>query len=351
MITIKEIAKRANVSIGTVDRVIHNRGRFSQATQKKVKKLIEETGYKTNILASHLVKPKIHNFGVIMPYPYQNDKYWQLSKSGMDMAQESLAHFKINLEYYYYDRYLNNSFIQAYKKAIEDNNDCLLIAPVISHLAEKLLIDCSSEKPFALFNSDIPGCSSKVSFVGQDSYGGGLTAGRLMSILIQDKGKLAVIEATPPDYHLSLRASGFEDYFKEKKNVELIKYYLPNNEEFNAFDQLTKRMMDENNDLKGIFVPNSSTYKFAEAVKNMNLGRKVFIIGYDLINENMKCLKEGLIDFIINQQPLRQGYESVLALYRKVVLKLDVVKEKLLPIEIVTIENLDSYIKDYNKSL
>ena len=37
--TINEIAEKANVSIGTVDRVIHNRGRVAPATVKKVKKI------------------------------------------------------------------------------------------------------------------------------------------------------------------------------------------------------------------------------------------------------------------------------------------------------------------------
>ena len=38
MATIKEIAKRANVSIGTVDRVLHNRGRVSKETKEKISK-------------------------------------------------------------------------------------------------------------------------------------------------------------------------------------------------------------------------------------------------------------------------------------------------------------------------
>ena len=110
-------------------------------------------------------------------------------------------------------------------------------------------------------------------------------------------------------------------------------------------------MLDENEDSGGIFVPNASTHYFADVIDKMKLGRKVYIIGYNLIKENIKRLKEGLIDFIINQQPLRQGYESVLTMYRRVVLKQDVPKAKMLPIEIVTTENLDSYIEDYSRSL
>ena len=37
--TIKDIARMAGVSAGTVDRVMHNRGEVSEATLKKVQKV------------------------------------------------------------------------------------------------------------------------------------------------------------------------------------------------------------------------------------------------------------------------------------------------------------------------
>ncbi len=43
---IKELAKLADVSIGTVDRVLHNRKGVSPETKKRVLKIIEESGYK-----------------------------------------------------------------------------------------------------------------------------------------------------------------------------------------------------------------------------------------------------------------------------------------------------------------
>ena len=45
MITIKEIAAEAGVSLGTVDRVLHNRGRVSQETIALVRRIAEENGY------------------------------------------------------------------------------------------------------------------------------------------------------------------------------------------------------------------------------------------------------------------------------------------------------------------
>jgi len=40
-VRIKDIAEIAQVSIGTVDRVIHNRGEVSQVTRERIQKLLK----------------------------------------------------------------------------------------------------------------------------------------------------------------------------------------------------------------------------------------------------------------------------------------------------------------------
>ena len=64
MATIKEIAELAKVSIGTVDRVIHNRGRVSKETEKKIKAIIDELNYQPNFFAKNLKLSKEFNFNL-----------------------------------------------------------------------------------------------------------------------------------------------------------------------------------------------------------------------------------------------------------------------------------------------
>ena len=66
-LTIKDIAKLADVSVATVSRVINNNGRFSEETRKKVLDIIEETGYKTNYMAKSLRTNKSYTIGFIVP--------------------------------------------------------------------------------------------------------------------------------------------------------------------------------------------------------------------------------------------------------------------------------------------
>lgn len=53
-IRIVDIAKMAGVSVGTVDRVIHNRGRVSEENRKKVQTILEMVHYQPNLMARSL---------------------------------------------------------------------------------------------------------------------------------------------------------------------------------------------------------------------------------------------------------------------------------------------------------
>lgn len=53
-IRIIDIAEMAGVSVGTVDRVIHNRGRVSEENEKKVRAILEKANYQPNLMARSL---------------------------------------------------------------------------------------------------------------------------------------------------------------------------------------------------------------------------------------------------------------------------------------------------------
>lgn len=57
-IRIVDIAKMAGVSVGTVDRVIHNRGRVSEENRKKVQAILEMVHYQPNLMARSLAASK-----------------------------------------------------------------------------------------------------------------------------------------------------------------------------------------------------------------------------------------------------------------------------------------------------
>lgn len=66
--TIKDVAKKANVSIATVSRILNDQPGYSLKTKKKVLQVIEELGYHPNAVARGLINKKTHTIGVLFPY-------------------------------------------------------------------------------------------------------------------------------------------------------------------------------------------------------------------------------------------------------------------------------------------
>ncbi len=66
-VTIKDVAKKANVSISTVSRVINNSKPVSDDIKKRVLDVIRDTGYSPNPVARSLVMKKSRTIGIIVP--------------------------------------------------------------------------------------------------------------------------------------------------------------------------------------------------------------------------------------------------------------------------------------------
>lgn len=66
-IRLTDIARLANVSVGTVDRVIHNRGRVSEENIRRVKEIMEQVGYRPNLIARSLAVKKPCHLVVLIP--------------------------------------------------------------------------------------------------------------------------------------------------------------------------------------------------------------------------------------------------------------------------------------------
>ncbi|GAA0342825.1 catabolite control protein A [Oceanobacillus oncorhynchi subsp. oncorhynchi] len=85
-ITIKDVAKKANVSIATVSRILNNKPGYTKETESKVLKVIEELGYHPNGLARGLINKRTHTIGVLVP------KISSMLISGFLTGIEAAAH-------------------------------------------------------------------------------------------------------------------------------------------------------------------------------------------------------------------------------------------------------------------
>ena len=91
-IRIKDIAERAGVSVGTVDRVLHKRPNVSPKALEKVNKALEEMDYKPNMYASALAYNKRYTFYFLIP-KHASEAYWEEIEEGAQAACERRSDF------------------------------------------------------------------------------------------------------------------------------------------------------------------------------------------------------------------------------------------------------------------
>ncbi|MGN7382425.1 Catabolite control protein [Chlamydia abortus] len=85
MISIKDVAKHAGVSVATVSRVLNNSGYVGQDTRIKVEKAIKELNYKPNEVARSLFKKQSSAIGLIVP-DITNPFFPELARAVEDTA-------------------------------------------------------------------------------------------------------------------------------------------------------------------------------------------------------------------------------------------------------------------------
>lgn len=102
-ITIKDVAEAAGVSTQTVSRVINNRPDVAPATRRRVLALIEEMGYRPNMLARSLSQQRSYSLGVVIaglkyvgPSRTIHGITSQAEKLGYMLVLKELRHFEFN---------------------------------------------------------------------------------------------------------------------------------------------------------------------------------------------------------------------------------------------------------------
>lgn len=332
--TMKDVAREAGVSIGTVDRVLHRRGRFSKATAEKVLEAARRLRFQPNLAASNLKRAQLHTILVILPHPEQDGGFWELVVTGINRAVQELANHYVRVRFAHYDRFVPESFAEIAAKITGDHEELagLILAPTLQ-TASAALARRVTPIPVVVLDGELPGVELLCS-ISQESYEGGLLAAKLLHLMV-GRGRFASVVVGKDDYHLLRRRAGFEDYFEGVATTERIEAVS----DTQLREALRDRIFHEPS-VDGLFVANAAAHVVVDTYRDSPKLSLPPILGYDLIAENEACLKSGSLSFAINQQPENQGYQAVYALYRHVVLNEPVENQIRIPVDLVTRETL-----------
>lgn len=95
-VTIKEVAKEANVSPSTVSRVISNSSQISEETKERVREAINRLKYRPNAIARSLANKKSRILGVVLP----NEAQDLITNTFFIQAMKGMSRYAQNKRYY-----------------------------------------------------------------------------------------------------------------------------------------------------------------------------------------------------------------------------------------------------------
>ncbi|MDR2811340.1 MAG: LacI family DNA-binding transcriptional regulator [Tannerellaceae bacterium] len=343
---IKDIATLAGVSTGTVDRILHKRGRVSAEAQEKVDEILKEINYQPNLIARSLALKKKYNFIILTPQPVKGE-YWGKLAEGVDKAEQELACYNISVQRFYFDQYDEQSFDAAVSLVTQTDCQGVIVATLFRDSVVKLGTHLDTiHVPYVLIDAYVENTHC-VAYYGTHSYDSGYIAGRLLFEQIQIDSDVVVFYFNRKGSHHSTqvarREEGFYDYFRHRHHRGHIYTLQMRAEENSDNDAVLTAFFKANPQVKAGIIFNSRAYLVGKYLEKWNRAKDFKLIGYDVLDDNIHFLQNGLITHLIAQRPEVQGLNAVKVLFRHLIMKEEVEQVNYMPIDILTKENIVYY--------
>jgi ribose transport system substrate-binding protein len=169
-----------------------------------------------------------------------------------------------------------------------------------------------ANKPVVIIDSRLQG-DNFVSYVATDNYRGGVLAAERLSELLNGRGKIFMIRYQEGSASTMEREQGFLDTMKAKSpDVQFLVQDQYTGATTETAYQLVENLLSRFPDVEGIFCPNeSSTFGALRALQEAHLAGKVKFVGFDSSPKLVQALRDGQLQGLILQNPVKMGYLGV----------------------------------------
>ncbi len=342
-ITTSEIAKRAGVSRGTVDRILHNRGKVSPESRAAIEAVLDQVGYQFNLHTSAVSLNKTYRIVVTIPQAVQGE-YWGLIKEGIESAANEYYDISLDIRYCLFNQFEAESCEAVYSELLSLSPDGVVIGPVFVDYTVKLCQELDNQGiPYVFVDNFIRDTNPLTSF-GTDQFTCGKVIGRLLLSSIPAGSSIAVMDidrkGNRSKDNFSARKEGLMGYAQQKMAPGAQIHQSIFSGEAALGEKQVMDFLKEHPDVKGIAVLNSRGYLIADILQKNNIP-DVHVVSMDLTADNIRCLKNGSIAALVCQRPQHQSFLAVEAIIRYLLYKNSAIEQvNYLPMDIVFQENL-----------
>ena len=316
--TIKDVAREAGVSIGTVDRVLHDRGRVSDVNKKAVLAAVEKLHYSPSQIARALVNRK-SNLRIGITYPKVDNDFWSEIPVGIELAKNKLLPFGVELIIDYTETYDVHDQIASIDKLIEKGVGGILLTSVDDSSADQIERHIPKNVPYATVVNPAASVSRCAFHMGPDDFLLGNLAARLISLFC---GETCNIVLLAPNYKFNgtqRRIAGvLSKINQDLPGLNLLKVIpvsgvTDENIRANLY-AATVDTLEIFPSLDAIYVSNGFFDQAALAIRDHTPSSKVKVFGHEYTSALPELIQQGIVGATIYQKPAEEWYRAVVML-------------------------------------
>ncbi len=188
-------------------------------------------------------------------------------------------------------------------------DETALVPPVQEALRQKV--------PVVIFDSGLKS-NDYVSFVATDNTKGGQLGGQRLAESIGKKGKVILLRYAEGHDSTGKREEGFLEAMKQYPGIDVVSSNQYGGADVEGAYKKAEALLstykkpDGSLGVDGIFTPNESvSFAMLRVLQDNGWAGKVKFVGFDASPNLVKGLREGGLDAIVVQDPVRMGYTAV----------------------------------------
>lgn len=337
MATIKQIAKLAGVSIGTVDRVLHERGGLDPNTKARVQAAIKELGYVPNQTAQSLAvyKKRLHILCIIIESPVA--PFFHVVNKAIRRKADSLNQAGVRVTLVNIMDLLGAVSVDGGQRSetavglMQDQFLQLLgdvnavVYPNVAYSLGEWGTEIFKQRnlPWICYNSGSED-EGMLAFVGADYEKSGRIAMGLTALLAGIHANVLVLSiGIDCTESYMKRMQGYCREGKQKYPGIRIADILEIPIESEKQEEILKNTFEAHPEIDMVYIINPADYAICDRIRNLErsgcVRNNIPVITYDLTEESTERLKNGSITAVVTQQPEKQGELALDLMYKYLV--------------------------------
>ncbi|WP_027797579.1 LacI family DNA-binding transcriptional regulator [Paraburkholderia acidipaludis] len=303
--TMEDVAKAADVSYATVERVLNGRGGVSREKEARVL----EAARKLKIdRALHEVSVRWLRVAIVTQKP--TSPYYVALRQGFELAQKSFEAYRVLCSVTFFDDLEPQSIANVIGR-VAQKADAMIVVAYEHPMVVDAVARVAKKIPVVTVASDLPD-SGRLAYVGIDNRCAGRIAGELMGRFVgHEGGRILVVAGLRTYLGHEQRDGAFRAVLRRRFPACEVVATVESREDERSTERLARDAFRKYPDLRGIYNISVGDEGIARALKAMKLERSTVLIGHELTPVSRALLIEGVMDAVLDQSPFVEAVRAV----------------------------------------